>query len=256
LTGSRTDDSLRAYQRETTTVTQHTHHEAFTCPVCGETRPARAAVHGAMIRPAIVELVRRAKPDWTPHDSVCTTCLHRFRAEYVEDVLEGERGALSRLEAQVVQSLKEQELLTADTNAQFDRGLTLGQRIADRVATFGGSWAFILLFGATIVAWIAVNTVGMLHRSFDPFPFILLNLVLSCLAAIQAPVIMMSQNRQEAKDRLRAENDFRINLKAELEIRHLNDKLDLMLSQHWQQLLEIQRTQMELMEEMTQRRQR
>ena len=237
-------------------MTQHPLHEAFTCPVCGETRAARAAVHGEMIRPAIVDLVRRAKPDWNPHDSVCTTCLNRFRAEYIEDVLETERGALSALEAQVVASLKEQELLTADTNAQFDRGLTLGQRIADRVATFGGSWAFILLFGATIAMWLAVNTVGMLRRPFDPFPFILLNLVLSCLAAVQAPVIMMSQNRQEAKDRLRAQNDVRINLKAELEIRHLNEKIDLMLSQHWRQLLEIQRIQMELMEELTQRRQR
>jgi uncharacterized membrane protein len=236
--------------------TMPTHHrpEAFTCPVCGEMRPARAVVHGEMIRPAIADLIHRAKPDWTSNDSVCTTCLNRFRAEYVEDVLEDERGALSHLEDQVVASLKAQELLSADTNEQFDRGLSLGQRLADRVAAFGGSWAFIVLFGGTIVAWIAVNTVGMLHRSFDPFPFILLNFVLSCLAAVQAPVIMMSQNRQEAKDRLRAENDFRINLKAELEIRHLNEKIDLMLSQHWRQLLEIQRIQMEVMEELTQRR--
>ena len=154
----------------------------------------------------------------------------------------------------MVESLREQELLSSNLNAEFAERSTLGQRVADRVATFGGSWTFISLFALVIVVWMIVNTVALLRRPFDPFPFILLNLVLSCLAAVQAPVIMMSQNRHDAKDRLRAENDYRINLKSELEIRHLGERLDLLLTQQWQRLLEIQRIQIELMEELTQRR--
>ncbi len=122
--------------------------------------------------------------------------------------------------------------------------------MADRVATFGGSWNFILIFGSVLLVWIAVNSIALLSKPFDPFPFILLNLVLSCLAAIQAPVIFMSQNRQEAKDRLRAENDYRVNLKAELEIRHLHAKLDLLLTHQWQRLLEIQQVQTDLLSEL------
>ncbi len=118
------------------------------------------------------------------------------------------------------------------------------------MAEFGGSWRFIIYFAVVLVVWITFNSVELLSRPFDPFPYILLNLVLSCLAAIQAPVILMSQNRQEAKDRLRGEHDYRVNLKAELEIRLLHEKLDLLLTHQWQKLLEIQRIQMDLMEDM------
>jgi CRP/FNR family transcriptional regulator, cyclic AMP receptor protein len=114
-----------------------------------------------------------------------------------------------------------------NTNVQEAELLTLGQRVADRVAAFGGSWSFILLFGAVIAVWLAVNLLATM-RPFDPFPFILLNLVLSTLAAFQAPVIMMSQNRQAFKDRLNAEADYQVNLKAELEVAHLHKKVDRM----------------------------
>ena len=114
---------------------------------------------------------------------------------------------------------------------------------------FGGSWIFISLFGAFILIWIVINTVLLMVRPFDPYPFILLNLMLSCLAAVQAPIIMMSQNRQEARDRLRSESDYRVNLKAELEIRHLHEKLDHLLQHQWQRLIEIQQIQIELMNE-------
>ncbi len=118
------------------------------------------------------------------------------------------------------------------------------------MAEFGGSWTFILIFSAVLVTWVVINTITLWRQPFDPFPYILLNLVLSCLAAIQAPIIMMSQNRQESKDRLRGENDYRINLKAELEIRNLNSKMDMLLTHQWQQLLEIQKIQMEMMQEL------
>jgi uncharacterized membrane protein len=156
---------------------------------------------------------------------------------------------MSALEQEVVRSLKEHELLAKNINLEFDRELTFGQRLADKVAEFGGSWSFIVSFAVILVVWIAINSIALIWR-FDPYPFILLNLVLSCIAALQAPVIMMSQNRQEAKDRLRAEHDYQINLKAELEIRHLNAKIDLLLTHQWHRLLEIQQIQTELIEEL------
>src|SRR5262249_48962472 len=162
------------------------------------------------------ELIHRERPDWPGEDVICLRCLNRFRAMYVEQALREQIGELSQLDQEVVRSLKEQELVSENVNADVDAGLTLGQRVADRVAEFGGSWSFILSFGVVLLAWIAVNSTAWLTRRFDPFPYILLNLVLSCLAALQAPIIMMSQNRQEARDRLRGEHDYRVNLKAEL----------------------------------------
>ncbi len=128
--------------------------------------------------------------------------------------------------------------------------MTFGQRLADKVAEFGGSWNFILIFLGILVVWIVANSIALMRKPFDPYPYILLNLVLSCLAAIQAPVIMMSQNRQEAKDRMRSEHDYQVNLKAEIEIRNLSQKLDHLLHQEWQRLLEIQEIQTDLMREL------
>jgi uncharacterized membrane protein len=130
-----------------------------------------------------------------------------------------------------------------------DQSLTLGERVADKLADFGGSWRFIGIFAGALFLWMAMNSTLLVWKPFDPYPFIFLNLILSCLAAIQAPVIMMSQNRQEARDRLQAEHDYRVNLKAELEIRHLHEKIDHLLMNQWQRLLEIQQIQMDLMEE-------
>jgi uncharacterized membrane protein len=232
----------------------HRDQHTFTCPVCGMDKPARSGVHGEMVRPAVAALVEKEHAGWTSGDLICTDCLNRYRTKYIEDVLETDRGELSKLDEDVIASLREQEFLSTDLNAEFDRQLTLGQRIADKVADFGGSWTFIGLFGVVMVIWMAINSAAALHKPFDPYPFILLNLVLSCMAAIQAPVIMMSQNRQEAKDRLHSENDYRVNLKAELEVRHLNEKMDLLLSRQWNRLIEIQRIQVDLMEELTRQR--
>ncbi len=219
------------------------------CQVCGESFPLRDLVSGRMVRSPIAERIRMDHPDWTEDGYICSRDLNRYRSQYVEDVLESEKGELSELENEVVRSMREHELLTQDLNKEFDQSLTVGERIADAVAEFGGSWRFILIFAGVLIVWIGINTVALLKKPFDPYPFILLNLVLSCLAAVQAPVIMMSQNRQEAKDRLRAEHDYRVNLKAELEIRHLNAKVDLLLTQQWHQLLEIQEVQTEMIQE-------
>lgn len=226
---------------------------AIRCQVCGEARQADDVLPAQLVRGSIVAVIRREHPDWTAEGYICLPCLNRFRIAYVRDVLETEKGELSALEEEVMRSLRERELLSRDVNAEFDRRLTLGERVADKVAEFGGSWAFIFSFVVVLALWIAVNAVPLLRRPFDPYPFILLNLVLSCLAAIQAPIIMMSQNRQEARDRLRAENDYRVNLKAELEVRLLHSKIDQLLTHQWQRLLEIQQMQMELMAELLRR---
>ena len=226
-----------------------TEQQAVTCQICKQPKQRAEVLPGELVRPAVVELIRKSHPDWSPAGYICTDDLNRFRAEYVQDVLETERGELSDLETEVVRSLQEQELLSRNVYAEFERALTFGERVADKVAEFGGSWRFISIFALVLTCWIIVNSIALLQRPFDPYPYILLNLVLSCLAAIQAPEIMMSQNRQEAKDRLRSEHDYRVNLKAELEIRHLNAKMDLLLTHQWRRLMEIQQIQMDLMEE-------
>ncbi|HVE56171.1 MAG TPA: DUF1003 domain-containing protein, partial [Pyrinomonadaceae bacterium] len=132
--------------------------------------------------------------------------------------LQREWDNLSEQEKRVVESLVDRGPLSRNLNRDADDKRTFGQRIADKVAAFGGSWTFIIIFGTVLIAWVVLNSAILMSRAFDPYPYILLNLFLSMLAAIQAPVIMMSQNRQEAKDRQNAEHDYEINLKAELEI--------------------------------------
>lgn len=226
------------------------------CCYCGKLLPAHDLLSGELIRPKVAEIVKKRFAQWTSASFLCLNCLNLFRSEYIEDALQEERGELSRLDLEVITSLKEQETLTENLNLAFEKDLTFGQRIADRVATFGGSWIFIIVFFFILIVWMIVNSALMLTRPFDPYPFILLNLVLSCLAAIQAPIIMMSQNRQEARDRLRSEHDYQINLKAELEIRHLHEKLDVLLKHQWEKLLEIQQIQVDLMQELVDKKPR
>ena len=143
----------------------------------------------------------------------------------MHSLLESEKGELSELEKQVLDSLQKHELISSNVDNEFERDWTFGERLADRIAAFGGSWSFLIIFALFLCFWIIMNTAVLFWRPVDPFPFILLNLLLSCLAAIQAPVIMMSQNRQEAKDRLRAQHDYQVNLKAELEIEELLQRI-------------------------------
>jgi uncharacterized membrane protein len=210
-------------------------------------------IPGEMLRPAIIEMIKKRDPSCAHSRMICVDCLDLFRSEYVEDALKDEVGELSKLEQEVVDSLREQENLTENINRAFERSITFGQHVADRVATFGGSWIFIGAFFLVLAAWIVINSVATIRTPFDPYPYILLNLILSCLAAIQAPIIMMSQNRIEVRDRLRSENDYQVNLKAELEIRHLHEKLDVLLKHQWQKLLEIQQIQMDFMKELVRR---
>jgi uncharacterized membrane protein len=204
-----------------------------------------------LIRPSLLEFIKKKLPDVDNKDFVCFQDLGEFRKDYVKEVLEDEIGELSALDQEVVESLEQHEILSADLSKQFEKKLTFGERLSDRIAEFGGSWKFLISFGAVLLFWIALNGVVLVTHAFDPYPFILLNLVLSCLAAVQAPIIMMSQNRAEARDRLRAENDYKVNLKAELEIRHLHEKLDHLLRRQYNRLFEIQQIQIELLQELS-----
>ena len=206
-------------------------------------------VPAALIRPKILEEIQKTFPDVSPQGYICVDDINRFRFQYVQNLLISEKGELSALDQEVLESLRQHDLLSSNINLEFDEKLTFGEKLADKIAEFGGSWRFIILFAAVLIVWIGINSVVLLWKPFDPYPFILLNLILSCLAAVQAPVIMMSQNRQEAKDRLRSEYDYQVNLKAELEIRHLHEKIDHLLSRQWERLVEIQQVQMELMTE-------
>ena len=210
-------------------------------------------IHGELIRPRLALQIAKQVPGWSKDGYICLDDLNRFRAEYVEAVLQEGIGEITALEQSVVERISRHETLATNVDAELDRSLTFGQRLSDQVATFGGSWRFLILFAAFMVAWMGLNTWLLATRAFDPYPYILLNLALSCLAAVQAPVILMSQNRQETRDRLRAKNDYLINLKAELEIRLLHEKLDHLLRHQWERLLEIQEIQIELMNELVRR---
>ncbi len=219
------------------------------CQVCKKSKSANNGMIAELIRPSLLEFIKKKVPDLDSKDFLCFEDLGEFRKNYVKEVLEEEIGELSVLDQEVIESLEQHEILSSDIEKQFEKKLTFGERLSDRIAEFGGSWKFLITFGAVIVVWIGANAVLLATRAFDPYPFILLNLILSCLAAVQAPVIMMSQNRAEARDRLRAENDYKINLKAELEIRHLHEKLDHLLRRQYNRLFEIQQIQIELLEE-------
>lgn len=227
--------------------------ETVPCQICGKQKPLNVSMLGEMIRPSITRTIQKTHPDWSPSGYICTTDLNYFRGLYVKEILEEEKGELSTIDQEVVRSLTEHDLLAKDVSSEYDKQLTFGERVADRVAEFGGSWGFIGFFVSIIIVWLIVNASAFFIKPFDPYPFILLNLVLSCIAALQAPIIIMSQNRQAERDRMRAKEDYKVNLKAELEIRQISDKIDHMLTKQWERMIDIQQIQMELMEEIAQK---
>jgi uncharacterized membrane protein len=225
-----------------------------TCAICGKSFPERQVVAGGILRDALTELIRHDHPEWSTDCYICRPDLTIYRTRYVHGLMESEKGELTSLEQEVLNSLREHELLSRNVDAEFEQDWSFGERLADRIASFGGSWPFLIVFGAFLALWIGMNSLVLFWRPPDPYPFILLNLVLSCLAAVQAPIIMMSQNRQEVKDRLRSQHDYQVNLKAELEIRQLHEKVDHLLSHQWERLVQIQEIQVELLTELGRRR--
>src|SRR5882672_8400157 len=209
-------------------------------------------VEASGIRPELFERIRQDHPEFNKDGCLSLGELNEYRNKYIGATLENDLGKLSDLEQAVIKALHENATISDNIDQVFDDKLTFGQRVADKIASFGGSWIFILTFLALLFLWIGVN-LYMLTRPFDPFPFILLNLILSCIAALQAPVIMMSQNRQEQKDRQRSQHDYQVNLKAELEIRLLHEKLDHLILNQQKHLFEIQQIQVEMLKEITER---
>jgi len=204
-------------------------------------------VSAKTIRHSILNLIQKEHPLFSHDSHLSISELNLFRKKHISEYLSKELGKLTEKEEKVLTSITDNTTLSDKIDGEDQQILTFGQKIADKVASFGGSWTFIISFGIFIFLWIGLNMFWLVNKGFDPYPFILLNLILSCLAALQAPVIMMSQNRQEEKDRERAKNDYMINLKSELEIRTLHEKIDHFVMDQQQELLEIQKTQIEML---------
>jgi uncharacterized membrane protein len=223
--------------------------ETFISDLSKKEFPRSEKVLAQAIRPSIVDVIRKEHPNFGANHCCSTTELNVYRQRYISDYLANEVGQLSELEDTVLNSLKNRNTLV--DKIEEDEKPTIGQRLADNVASFGGSWTFILSFGGFLFVWITVNALFLASKPFDPYPFILLNLILSTLAALQAPVIMMSQNRQEEKDRERGKKDYMINLKSELEIRMLHEKIDHLIIHQQHELIEIQKVQIDMMKEIS-----
>ncbi len=227
--------------------------QEFISDVSKQSFPITDKVTGKYITGSLYDFIRSEHPDFTKESLLSISELNGLRQKYISSCLMKDNEQLLKLQKDFTKSLHKLQSLTKTVEETDFSDLTLGQRVADKVATFGGSWTFIISFGFVITLWISINSWLLSIKPFDPYPFILLNLLLSCLAALQAPVIMMSQNRQEEKDRERAKKDFLINLKSELEIRLLHEKVDYLIMHQQQDLLEIQKIQVEMMDSIIQK---
>lgn len=220
------------------------------CQICQKEHALSDLFYAELVRPSISDFIKLSNPNWSAKGYICLSDLRKYRADYVKHIILQDRGELTELDQMVCDSLKEHELITKNINKAFEKQLSFGARMADKVAHFGGSWTFIIIFFSFLILWMGVNSIFIIRNPLDPFPYIFLNLMLSCLAAIQAPVIMMSQNRQAEKDRMRSDDDYLTNLKSELEIRQLHSKLDQFMKKQWDRILELQGIQIELAEDL------
>ncbi|MCY1479865.1 hypothetical protein D3C87_205780 [compost metagenome] len=220
----------------------------FTSDISGNEYPESERVTARLVRKSILDFIKQEHPDFENDKCMSADELRSFREKYISEMLLKETGELSDMEQMVLDALNDNTILSDKLDDEIQE-FTFGQKIADKVASFGGSWTFIISFMVFLLLWIAANVFMLANKGFDPYPFILLNLILSCIAALQAPVIMMSQNRQEEKDRDRAKKDYMINLKSELEIRMLHEKIDHLLLHQEQSIVEIQKVQMDMMED-------
>jgi uncharacterized membrane protein len=207
-------------------------------------------INGKEIRDSIFNYICNVYPGFNEESCISLSELNICRRHYLAHLIEEEKGEMAQIDRDVMNAIKNNAILSENIQDEIDSKLSLGQQIADRVASFGGSWTFIITFFLFILVWMIINVSLMGRQSFDPYPFILLNLILSCLAAIQAPIIMMSQNRLEQKDRQRAEHDYKINLKAELEIKLLGEKMDHLLVHQNKKLIEIQEIQTDYLDDL------
>jgi len=219
----------------------------FRSDLSGKEFPENERVSAKNLRQSLLHFINKTHPNFSKSCFLSIEEMNEYREKYISEFLNKKLGNLTEVEKQVIQSVSKNTMISTEVE-EDEQEITFGQKLADKVAEFGGSWGFIIFFMSFLVAWILLNVFWLSNHGFDPYPFILLNLILSCIAAIQAPVIMMSQNRQEEKDRERAKKDYKINLKSELEIRELHEKIDHLIIHYQQDLLEIQKTRIDLLE--------
>ena len=224
----------------------------FQSDLSNEIFPISEKVPAKTIRPSIFNVIQKENPQFTRESSLSKSELKNYRKKAISNYIAKENGVLSESENTVLSSLVDNQTITDKIETEESQVLSVGQRVADKVAAFGGSWKFIIFFLVFIVIWVSSNIVFLYNEGFDPYPFILLNLLLSCIAALQAPVIMMSQNRQEEKDRERSRKDYMINLKSELEIRTLHEKVDHFIMDQQQELIEMQKTEIDMLKDILQ----
>lgn len=223
--------------------------DTFVSDLSGRRFPVDEKIEGRMVLRSVMEMIRHDFPHFTPAHFLSLNELNTYRERYIACVLDQEGTTLSAIEQKVIETMDDPE--TADNlranvrDCQADRRL---DRFADRVAAFGGSWTFIVIFLVFLLGWIVLNTLWFIHKKVvDPYPFVLLNLILSYLAGLQAPLIMMSQNRHSDRDRRRAKEDYLINLKSEMEVRTLHEKLDHLIVNQQKNLIEAQKFQIDLL---------
>lgn len=222
--------------------------KTFNSDISGNTYLEREKVSIASIKNNISDLIKKDYPNITEESFISVEELNLYRQKYIENFMSKEIGDLNELEKMVIKNIKDKSTITDKIEDDHEE-VTFAQELSDRIAKFGGSWGFIIAFLSFMFVWITLNIYFLGQNSFDPFPFILLNLILSCIAALQAPLIMMSQNRQEEKDRQRGKKDYMINLKSEVEIRMLHEKIDHLIHAQQQQLIEIQQIQIDMLKE-------
>ncbi|MHC5215674.1 DUF1003 domain-containing protein [Enterococcus sp. LJL128] len=204
----------------------------------------------ADVEEEISSFILKHNPKLTMKSVITYPELLNYRMNYIRELLSDESLKNEQLNHLIHKHLQENEVIVEKLNKRTGEKLSLGQRTADAIAKFGGSWPFIFIFLFVLFAWIVLNSTALIFQPFDKYPFILLNLMLSCLAAIQAPIIMMSQNRQEDRDREQAKKDYKVNLKAEIEVNVLHEKMDYMINDQWQQMVKIQNIQLTLLGEL------
>lgn len=227
------------------------HSRSIRCEVCKKRFHQTDLYPIEIIREPVLQSLLETDTEINSHGFICNDDYQKLKNQYLESLFIEEKGELSEAEKEVLESIQSHDLLVENTNESFEEVTTLGQRLADKISAFGGSWKFIGIFTVFLLIWMISNSFILLREAVDPYPYILLNLILSCLAAMQGPIIMMSQNRRAERDRIQAENDYKINLKAELQIRHLNQKLDRFMNSQWYKLLEIQKAQVDFIRDLS-----
>lgn len=223
--------------------------QTFKSDLSGKSFPIAKKITGSGIHQSFMDFIHLDYPNFIESSELALEELNLLRRKYIQYQINEAANQINPNKPLIIKNETENYTVEISVEDEEIGNLTFGQKIADKVALFGGSWTFIITFFMFIAVWITSNIILLNGKGFDPYPFILLNLILSCIAAVQAPVIMMSQNRQEEKDRNRSKKDYLINLKAELEIRNLHEKLDQLMIQQHEKMLEIQQIQIDMLTE-------